>query len=170
MIPIPFLAIFLLLPSLLFGAENAAEQSQEVEKRMLSYADLMNNFGGPSSLDFFGAPSNSPLFMLDEERPKREEGDDEMQLSLWKRTPLARGFMNGAQRNYLMKKDEFVAPGVLRFGKRMPGVLRFGKRVPIHEKKAVPGVLRFGKREAPEGAVPGVLRFGKRMPQVLRFG
>lgn len=41
-------------------------------------------------------------------------------LSAWKRAPF--GFLNGGQRNYLMKKDEFVAPGVLRFGKRMPGV------------------------------------------------
>jgi hypothetical protein len=116
-------------------AEPSNEQSPEVEKSewqfsglfpystcsgMLSYADLMNNFGGPSPLDFFGAPGNS-LFMLDEERPKREleEADDEV-LGLWKRSP--RGFLNGGQRNYLMKKDEFVAPGVLRFGKRMPGV------------------------------------------------
>ena len=82
---------------------------------MLSYADLMNNFGGPNSLDFFGAPGNPPLFLLDEERPKREDEED-VQLGLWKRSP---SFL---ERNYLMKKDQFMAPGVLRFGKRMPGV------------------------------------------------
>ncbi|KAL3115588.1 hypothetical protein niasHT_014265 [Heterodera trifolii] len=135
----------------------------ELTKRMFSYADLMNNFGGPSPLDFV---SGNSFFILDEERPKREDEAVEL-LSAWKRSsPFQRGFLNGVQRNYLTKKDQFVAPGVLRFGKRMPGVLRFGKRGPQHEKKAVPGVLRFGKR----ADVPGVLRFGKRMPQVLRFG
>uniref|UniRef100_A0A183BVS8 Uncharacterized protein n=1 Tax=Globodera pallida TaxID=36090 RepID=A0A183BVS8_GLOPA len=109
---------------------------------MFSYADLMNNFGGPSPLDFV---TGNGYYMLDEERPKREDEAVEL-LTAWKRSsPFRRGFLNGGCSD---------------------SVLRFGKRGPQHEKKAVPGVLRFGKR----AEVPGVLRFGKRMPQVLRFG
>nr|AAW56943.1 FMRFamide-related peptide FLP-18 precursor [Meloidogyne incognita] len=170
--------MFILLTSLFlcFGEiianGEAGHNNEEIgmEKRMLSYADLMNNFGGPSALDLAGQG-----LLIDDERPKREQNynnDDVHIMTLWKRSPsYGPSFFNTA--GDLTKKDDFIAPGVLRFGKRMPGVLRFGKRdrVVIQEKKAVPGVLRFGKRQSQEsGAVPGVLRFGKRMPQVLRFG
>jgi hypothetical protein len=84
---------------------------------MLSYSDLMNNFGGPSAIDLIGTNG----FFLDDERPKREENynnDDIHFMTLWKRSPAS--FFNRA--GDLNKEDDFVAPGVLRFGKRMPGV------------------------------------------------
>ena len=89
---------------------------------MLSYADLMNNFGGPNALDLVGQGNT---FLLDDERPKREENynnDDVHIMTLWKRSPstYGRSFLSTA--GDLTKKDEFIAPGVLRFGKRMPGV------------------------------------------------
>jgi len=86
---------------------------------MLSYADLMNNFGGPSALDLAGQG-----LLIDDERPKREQNynnDDVHIMTLWKRSPsYGPSFFNTA--GDLTKKDDFIAPGVLRFGKRMPGV------------------------------------------------
>ena len=86
---------------------------------MLSYADLMNNFGGPSALDLVGQG-----LLIDDERPKREQNynkDDVHIMTLWKRSPsYGPSFFNTA--GDLTKKDDFIAPGVLRFGKRMPGV------------------------------------------------
>nr|QKS68350.1 FMRFamide-like peptide 18 [Meloidogyne graminicola] len=95
------------------------EHEIDMEKRMFSYADLMNNFGGPSALELV-KPGNNLL--LDDERPKREENynnEDVHIMTLWKRSPSS--YLTGD----LTKKDEFIAPGVLRFGKRMPGVRYF---------------------------------------------
>uniref|UniRef100_A0A914GTS7 Uncharacterized protein n=1 Tax=Globodera rostochiensis TaxID=31243 RepID=A0A914GTS7_GLORO len=117
--PLPLLLLCVLQRISAAAAEASAEPGMDVTKRMFSYADLMNNFGGPSPLDFV---TGNGYYMLDEERPKREDEAVEL-LTAWKRSsPFRRGFLNG----------------VLRFGKRMPGVLRFGKRGPQHEKKAVP--------------------------------
>uniref|UniRef100_A0A914GVF2 Uncharacterized protein n=1 Tax=Globodera rostochiensis TaxID=31243 RepID=A0A914GVF2_GLORO len=132
--PLPLLLLCVLQRISAAAAEASAEPGMDVTKRMFSYADLMNNFGGPSPLDFV---TGNGYYMLDEERPKREDEAVEL-LTAWKRSsPFRRGFLNG----------------VLRFGKRMPGVLRFGV-LRFGKRAEVPGVLRFGKR------MPQVLRFG----------
>lgn len=53
---------------------------------MLSYADLMNNFGGPSPMDL--VPAGATFYVLDEERPKREGRGKRMELKLLVLTPI----------------------------------------------------------------------------------
>ncbi|CAK5018049.1 unnamed protein product [Meloidogyne enterolobii] len=136
-----YFQMFILLTSLFlcFGEiianGEAGHNNEEIgmEKRMLSYADLMNNFGGPSALDLAGQG-----LLIDDERPKREQNynnDDVHIMTLWKRSPsYGPSFFNTA--GDLTKKDDFIAPGVLRFGKRMPGVwilyLNFIKEILLH--------------------------------------
>uniref|UniRef100_A0A1I8BQI1 Uncharacterized protein n=1 Tax=Meloidogyne hapla TaxID=6305 RepID=A0A1I8BQI1_MELHA len=122
-----YLQMFIVLTSLLlcfgekFANGEAGHEQEEIgmEKRMLSYADLMNNFGGPNALDLAGQGNS---LLIDDERPKRENynNEDVHIMTLWKRSPsYGRSFFSTT--GDLTKKDDFIAPGVLRFGKRMPG-------------------------------------------------